>query len=78
MPQDIYQRRIQALYGGTKSRRSGRGTGKDGGGKEVTGSSRAVLHMVVAGEARIFREVESYTPEPIAEVPVRVSDMLAG
>mmetsp|Transcript_43126 Transcript_43126/g.102370 ORF Transcript_43126/g.102370 Transcript_43126/m.102370 type:complete len:247 (-) Transcript_43126:1748-2488(-) len=64
---DVHQRRLSALFGPK---------GKRGGGRPPPGASRSVLHVVAAGEARVFREIEQYTGAPIVEVPVRVSDML--
>mmetsp|Transcript_21790 Transcript_21790/g.38830 ORF Transcript_21790/g.38830 Transcript_21790/m.38830 type:complete len:237 (-) Transcript_21790:75-785(-) len=58
---ELYHHRLACLLG-AKGQRGGRG-----------GSA---IHMVVAGEVGEFRSIETYTPNAIMQVPVRISDIL--
>ncbi|GLC59546.1 hypothetical protein PLESTB_001499000 [Pleodorina starrii] len=60
---EVYSRRLSAVFGGGKDRRSAR---------------CVVVDMVEAGAIGAFRALESFTAGPVAEMPVRVGDMLLG
>lgn len=60
--QEMYLRRLSALVGGGKDRRSGR---------------CCVVDMVEAGQAAAFRALEGFAAAPVLEMPVRVVDIFA-
>lgn len=59
---EMYLRRLSALVGGGKDRRSGR---------------CCVVDMVEAGQAAAFRALEGFAAAPVLEMPVRVVDIFA-
>ncbi|GIL91088.1 hypothetical protein Vretimale_9503 [Volvox reticuliferus] len=59
---EVYMRRVSALFGSGKERRSQR---------------CVVIDMVEAGAIGAFRNLESFAASPVMEMPVRVGDMFA-
>ncbi|GIL65928.1 hypothetical protein Vafri_19560 [Volvox africanus] len=59
---EVYTRRVSALFGSGKERRSQR---------------CVVVDMVEAGAIGVFRNLESFAASPVMEMPVRVGDMFA-
>lgn len=63
-PQEVFTRRMSAVFGGSKERRRG------------PLQRSVIIDFVVAGELPSFRTRERFSTTPVLEMPVHVPDIL--
>ena len=63
--QDVFTRRVSAVFGGSKERRRG-----------PAARPPVIIDFIAAGELPTFRARERFSTAPVLEMPVHVPDIL--